>query len=126
MLGEHGDKIENAPYIIEPMIDGLKEEQSPAVRLALLTATTKLFFKRPPEVQSMLGRLLNKELSGEAAYQTEPHDRALLYYRLLAQGIDAVRGRALPQFATARNLSNRALGSRTGSSATAGGGAFTP
>lgn len=39
----------------------------------------------------MLGRLLNKELSGEVAYQTEPHDRALLYYRLLIHGVDAVR-----------------------------------
>ena len=91
LVGEHGDKIDNAPYILEPLIDGLKDERSPAVRLALLTATAKLFLKRPPEVQSMLGRLLNKELSGEVPYQTEPHDRALLYYRLLSHGVDAVR-----------------------------------
>lgn len=29
----------------------------------LLTATTKLFFKRPPEVQKMLGRLLQRCLA---------------------------------------------------------------
>ena len=31
--------------------------------LQLLTATTKLFFKRPPEVQKMLGRLLQRCLA---------------------------------------------------------------
>ena len=38
---------------------------NPIYRLALqlLTATTKLFFKRPPEVQKMLGRLLQKCLA---------------------------------------------------------------
>ena len=91
LIGDHGDKIEAAPYLVEAMIDTLKDERSPAVRLALLSACAKLFFKRPPETQAMLGRLLNKELSGDVPYQTEPHDRALLYYRLLSRGIEAVR-----------------------------------
>jgi AP-4 complex subunit beta-1 len=91
LLGEHGDKIDNAPYLLEPLIDSVKSEQSGPVRLALLTATAKLFFRRPPEVQAMLGRLLARELSGEAPYQTEPHDRAMLYYRLLVEGVDTAR-----------------------------------
>jgi len=41
----------------------------------------------------MLGRLLHMELAGDLTFQTEPHDRALLYYRLLQQGVDAVRRR---------------------------------
>ena len=33
-------------------------EESSLVKLHLLTAAMKLFFKRPPECQEMLGRLL--------------------------------------------------------------------
>jgi len=95
LIGEHGDKIENAPYILEPIIDNLKTERLTSVRLALLTATVRLFLRRPPETQAMLGRLLHMELAGDLTYQTEPHDRALLYYRLLQQGVDAVRRRSL-------------------------------
>jgi len=61
------------------------------VRLALLSATMKLFFKRPAEVQAMLGKLLQIEISGEVNLLTEPHDRALLYYRMLQKGIDVAR-----------------------------------
>ena len=50
MLGEFGHLIDDAPYILEPLIDSLGsgEEESTAVRCELLTATVKLFFKRPP------------------------------------------------------------------------------
>jgi AP-4 complex subunit beta-1 len=55
MLGEFGHLIDDAPYILEPLIDlvvsggGAEGEQLPVgVRCELLTATVKLFFKRPP------------------------------------------------------------------------------
>lgn len=48
----------------------------------------KLFFKRPPEMQSMLGRLLSFEVNEEKV--TDVHDRALFYFRLLAKGVDEV------------------------------------
>ena len=35
------------------------------VRLELLSATLKLFFQRPPEMQAMLGRLLQYFLDSE-------------------------------------------------------------
>ena len=48
------------------------------MQLAMLSAVMKLFFKRPPECQQLLGATL-------AAAAAEPsqdvHDRALLYYR---------------------------------------------
>lgn len=50
--------------------------------MQLLTSTVKLFFKRPPEVQKMLGRLLDSVISNEM--HQDVHDRALLYYRLLS------------------------------------------
>ena len=42
----------------EPMIDTYDEESSAVVKLELLAASAKLFFKRPPEMHKMLGRLL--------------------------------------------------------------------
>lgn len=50
--------LEDAPYLLEQLVDGIAEEESSTVRLQLLVAAMKLFFKRPPECQLMLGRLL--------------------------------------------------------------------
>ncbi|CAJ1333734.1 unnamed protein product [Effrenium voratum] len=62
------------------MIDSFMEEVG-AVQLEMLTATVKLFFCRPPEVQKMLGRLLQKAI--QECTHPDVRDRALLYYRLL-------------------------------------------
>ena len=48
------------------------------VRLALLAAVGKLFFKRPPECQRLLGTVLAAAMSDA---NQDVHDRALLYYR---------------------------------------------
>ena len=55
MIGEYGDEIDEAPYILEPLIDAFNEETSRIVRIEILTTAMKLFFKRPPEMQKMLG-----------------------------------------------------------------------
>lgn len=75
------DGKSDAPYLLEPMIDGFMEEPSGAVQLEMLTATVKLFFCRPPEVQKMLGRLLQEAI--QECTHPDVRDRALLYYRLL-------------------------------------------
>jgi len=56
------------------------------VKTALLAATVKLFFQRPPEMQQMLGRLLKK--ATEDSTSQDLHDRALFYYRLLRSSPD--------------------------------------
>jgi len=89
ILGEYGLLIEDAPYLLEPMIDGFSEEQSGAVRLEMLTAAVKLFFCRPPEMQQMLGRLLQKAI--QETSHPDVHDRALLYYRLLEHSPEEAR-----------------------------------
>jgi hypothetical protein len=61
----------------------------PQVRLQLLTAAMKLFFKRPPETRPLLGRLLSIAVAD--ASHVDVHDRALFYYRLLARDVNAVR-----------------------------------
>ena len=88
MLGEYGQKIPESPYLLEPLIDGFNEEQSQAVRLELLAAATKLFFKRPAELQHMLGRLLEAAIA-DASF-TDVHDRAMMYYRMLQHDVQVV------------------------------------
>lgn len=44
MLGEFGNEITEAPYLLEPIIDRYDEE-SPQIKLELLSSTMKLFFQ---------------------------------------------------------------------------------
>lgn len=85
MIGEYGEDIRRAPYVLEPLIDNFEEETSTAILMDLLSASMKLFFKRPPEMQSMLGRLLEAAIND--AKNQDVHDRALLYYRLLENDV---------------------------------------
>ena len=59
----------------------LRSLSAASVRIELLAATMKLFFKRPPECQKMLGRLLQQAIADTS--NVDVRDRALLYYRLL-------------------------------------------
>merc|ERR1719506_2913994 len=89
ILGEYGLLIEDAPYLLEPMIDGFLEETSGSVRLEMLTAAVKLFFCRPPEMQNMLGSLLQKAICETT--HPDVRDRAILYYRLLEHSPEEAR-----------------------------------
>ncbi|CAA7402731.1 unnamed protein product [Spirodela intermedia] len=80
MLGEYSQDMPEAPYILENLIDNWDDEHSSEVRLHLLTAVMKCFFKRPPETQNALGAAL---AAGLADFRQDVHDRALFYYRLL-------------------------------------------
>ncbi|KAL6842588.1 hypothetical protein ACP4OV_027432 [Aristida adscensionis] len=80
MLGEYSQDMHDAPYVLESVVENWDEEHSPEVRLHLLTAVMKCFFKRPPETQKALGATLAAGLSDT---HQDVHDRALFYYRLL-------------------------------------------
>ncbi len=58
MLGQFGEKLDDAPYLLEAFVDSIASELAAPVRLQLLTSVVKLFFARPLEVQRVLGRLL--------------------------------------------------------------------
>ncbi|KAI1230940.1 hypothetical protein IHE44_0008375, partial [Lamprotornis superbus] len=89
LLGTHGEKIPNAPYVLEDFVENVKSETFPAVRMELLTALLRLFLARPAECQDMLGRLLHYCIEEEQDMAVR--DRALFYYRLLQAGVEAVR-----------------------------------
>ncbi|KAJ7958599.1 Beta-adaptin-like protein [Quillaja saponaria] len=84
MLGEYSQDMHDAPYILENLIENWDEEHSAEVRLHLLTAVMKCFFKRPPETQKALGAAL---AAGLADFHQDVHDRALFYYRLLQYNV---------------------------------------
>ena len=85
LLGECGETVREAPYALEKLIDTYDDIDDAEIKLALLTATVKLFLVRPPEVQHMLGRLLAKATDDVSSQDL--HDRALMYYRLLRSGV---------------------------------------
>eukprot|EP01032_Pedospumella_encystans_P013573 gene13573-15619_t len=86
MIGEYADSIVEAPYMLEQIINNYEEEQSVLIKLQLLTASMKVFFKRPPEMHAMLGRLFACALN--ETNNQDLHDRALLYYRLLSSNVN--------------------------------------
>ncbi|XP_017548847.1 AP-4 complex subunit beta-1 [Pygocentrus nattereri] len=89
LLGEYGEQISGAPYVLEGFIDSLKVELCSVVKMELLTAAVKLFLCRPAEMQDILGRLLHYCIEEESDMCVR--DRALMYYRLLQSGVDETR-----------------------------------
>ena len=89
LIGAFPDFCADAPYIVEPLIDDIEEQKNICVRLELLTTAVKLFFRRAPEMQAMLGRLF-KALSEDDS-SPDVTDRVHMYYRLLANDIDSAK-----------------------------------
>ncbi|NXD43084.1 AP4B1 protein, partial [Copsychus sechellarum] len=89
LLGTHGEKIPNAPYVLEDFVEKVKSETFAAVKLELLTALLRLFLARPAECQDTLGRLLHYCIEEEQDMAVR--DRALFYYRLLQAGVEEVK-----------------------------------
>ena len=58
-------QIPSSPYQLEELVDNIRHINSTAVKLNLLTSMVKLFFKRPPECQKSMGRLLKYCTSGK-------------------------------------------------------------
>lgn len=98
--------MKTAPYLLEELINNVSLESCSLVKCQLLTSVTKLFFKRAPECQDMLGKLLDycigkvhKIISTivsvigvyigyvDMEEDVNVKDRALLYYRLLRQDV---------------------------------------
>ncbi|KAF2976108.1 hypothetical protein EK904_014679, partial [Melospiza melodia maxima] len=89
LLGTHGEKIPNAPYVLEDFVENVRSESFPAVKMELLTALLRLFLARPAECQDTLGRLLYFCIEEEQDMAVR--DRGLFYYRLLQAGVEEVR-----------------------------------
>ncbi|XP_077191061.1 AP-4 complex subunit beta-1 isoform X2 [Paroedura picta] len=89
LLGVHGERIPNAPYVLEDFVENVKSETFSVVKVELLTALVRLFLARPAECQDMLGRLLYYCIEEETDMTVR--DRALFYYRLLQAGTEETK-----------------------------------
>ena len=58
IIGEYSDRIENADQLLESFMENFADE-SPLVQLQLLTASVKLFLRRPKTTQEIVQRVLN-------------------------------------------------------------------
>ncbi|KAL2238245.1 beta-adaptin-like protein B [Sesamum indicum] len=89
IIGEYAERIDNADELLESFLETFPEEPS-QVQLQLLTATVKLFLKKPTEgPQQMIQVVLNN-----ATVETDNpdlRDRAYIYWRLLSTDPEAAK-----------------------------------
>ncbi|BEJ14695.1 hypothetical protein CspHIS471_0404620 [Cutaneotrichosporon sp. HIS471] len=88
IVGQYADRIENSDELLEDFMFTFKEETA-EVQLALLTATVKLFIRRPTAAQELLPRIL--KLATEEAENPDLRDRGFMYWRLLTTNPTAAR-----------------------------------
>ncbi|KAK4795703.1 hypothetical protein SAY86_028029 [Trapa natans] len=89
IIGEYAERIDNADELLESFLESFPEEP-PQVQLQLLTATVKLFLKKPTDgPQQMIQVVLNN-----ATMETDNpdlRDRAYIYWRLLSTDPEAAK-----------------------------------
>ncbi|KAL6754541.1 adaptin N terminal region-domain-containing protein [Haematococcus lacustris] len=89
IIGEYAERIDNAAELLEGFLETFPEETS-AVQLQLLTATVKLFLKRPNEAaQKMISLVLS--CATNDTDNPDLRDRAYIYWRLLSTDPEAAK-----------------------------------
>lgn len=86
ILGEFGESLSYAPYLIEDMIENYTESESNELINALLLASCKLFFKTPGEMQEILGNLFQFIFNNFS--DVDLKDRAAYYYQLMQADVE--------------------------------------
>eukprot|EP01083_Nonionella_stella_P035961 98097_1 len=81
IVGEYAERIDDAPERLEFFMESFNDE-SALVQLQLLTATVKLFLKRPDGTQDLVKKVL--ELATENTDNPDLRDRGYVYWRLLS------------------------------------------
>ncbi|KAJ3271359.1 hypothetical protein HDV01_006864 [Terramyces sp. JEL0728] len=81
IIGEYAQQIDNAGELIEQFLENFKYENT-KVQLQLITATVKLFLKKPSSAQTMVQKVLQN--ATEQNDNPDIRDRAFIYWRLLS------------------------------------------
>ncbi|XP_054836878.1 AP-4 complex subunit beta-1 isoform X3 [Eublepharis macularius] len=105
LLGVHGERVPNAPYILEDFVENVKSVAFSVVKVELLTALVRLFLARPAECQDMLGRLLH--------YCIEPlisEKKEVPYIATSSSGLTLISSRCLTAEQFERMWLNLAVG----------------
>jgi len=88
ILGEYAERIDDADSHLQGFVEGFKDEQV-QVQLQILTATVKLFLKRPDDSEAMITNLL--KMATEENPNPDIRDRAYIYWRLLSIDPEATK-----------------------------------
>ncbi|RKP10901.1 Clathrin/coatomer adaptor, adaptin-like protein [Thamnocephalis sphaerospora] len=88
IIGQYAERVEDAEAVLESFVDSFKEEH-PEVQLALLTATVKLFLKRPAAGQELAPKVL--KWATEETDNPDLRDRGFIYWRLLSTNPTAAK-----------------------------------
>uniref|UniRef100_M4B2Y6 Beta-adaptin appendage C-terminal subdomain domain-containing protein n=1 Tax=Hyaloperonospora arabidopsidis (strain Emoy2) TaxID=559515 RepID=M4B2Y6_HYAAE len=94
IIGEYAERIDNADELLESFVDSFDDETA-QVQLQLLTATIKLFLKRPNETQDMVQKVLQK--ATEESDNPDLRDRGYVYWRLLSANPEAAHAVVLAE-----------------------------
>lgn len=88
IIGQYADRIENSDELLEDFLYTFLEEPV-EVQLALLTATVKLFLKRPTAGGELVPKVL--KWATEEVENPDLRDRGFMYWRLLSTDPEAAR-----------------------------------
>jgi len=88
IIGEYAERIDNADELLESFLETF-EDETPQVQLQMLTATVKLFLKRPAETQKMVQDVLT--LATQDSDNPDLRDRGYIYWRLLSTDPEAAK-----------------------------------
>ncbi|RHY34998.1 hypothetical protein DYB32_000511 [Aphanomyces invadans] len=94
IIGEYAERIDNADELLQSFLDSFEDETA-LVQLQLLTATVKLFLKRPNETQAMVQAVLKK--ATEESDNPDLRDRGYVYWRLLSANPEAAKAVVLAE-----------------------------
>mmetsp|Transcript_17959 Transcript_17959/g.33167 ORF Transcript_17959/g.33167 Transcript_17959/m.33167 type:complete len:932 (+) Transcript_17959:194-2989(+) len=94
IIGEYASRIDNADELLESFFEGFQEEPE-EVQQQLLTATVKLFLKRPDTSQQLMESVLAE--ATENSDNPDLRDRGYLYWRLLSTDPEAAKRIVLSQ-----------------------------
>jgi AP-2 complex subunit beta-1 len=81
VIGEYADRIEDSDVLLDDFLFTFADE-AVEVQLALLTATVKLFIKRPSKGQALVPKVL--KWATEETDNPDLRDRGFMYWRLLS------------------------------------------
>jgi len=94
IIGEYAERIVDADDRLEHFIESFQEENS-MVQLQLLTATVKLFLKKPDKAKKIVQKVL--DLATENSDNPDLRDRGYVYWRLLSTDPAAARAVVLAE-----------------------------
>lgn len=109
ILGEYADRIDNADELLDDFHYSFLDEPS-EVQLALLTATVKLFLKRPSAASELVPKVL--KAATEQVANPDVRDRGFMYWRMLSTDPSTAREIVLaprPPINTETDRMDRAL-----------------